>query len=120
ALIAGGAAAWLWYGFTQPSQGLAPGGLFLGVAHGASQRDVAYLLPKNGVLRSALAMRIYARRHPQRTMQAGEYLFEHAMTGSEVFWKLANGEVFQKPFTVREGETMFDIARELEAGKFMR
>jgi UPF0755 protein len=27
--------------------------------------------------------------------------------------------VYQQPFTVREGETMFDIARELEAGKFM-
>src|SRR5438132_1467627 len=42
------------------------------------------------------------------------------MTGREVFWKLANGQVYQQPFTVREGETMFDIARELEAGKFMR
>src|SRR6267143_3942342 len=42
------------------------------------------------------------------------------MTVSEVFWKLANGQVYQQPFTVREGETMFDIARELEAGKFMR
>src|SRR5260370_1335099 len=42
------------------------------------------------------------------------------MTGSEVFWKLANGQVYEVPFTVREGETMFDIARELEAGKFMR
>jgi len=36
-----------------------------------------------------------------------------------VFWKLANGEVFEQPFTVREGETMFDIARDLEAGNFM-
>src|SRR5256886_12238912 len=42
------------------------------------------------------------------------------MPGSDVFWKIANGQVFQQPFTVREGETMFDIARELEAGKFMR
>src|SRR5260370_30216020 len=42
------------------------------------------------------------------------------MSGREVFWKLANGQVYQQPFTVREGETMFDIARELEAGKFMR
>jgi UPF0755 protein len=28
--------------------------------------------------------------------------------------------VYQQAFTVREGETMFDIARELEKGKFMR
>jgi UPF0755 protein len=42
------------------------------------------------------------------------------MTGREVFWKLANGQVYQQSFTVREGETMFDMARDLEAGKFMR
>jgi len=119
-LIAGSAAVWIWYGFTQPYQGFAAGGVFVDVPHGASQRYVAYLLQKNGVVRSALAMRIYARRHPKRTLQAGEYFFDHAMTGNEVFWKLANGEVFQQPFTVREGETMFDIARELETEKFMR
>ncbi len=119
-LVAGGAAAWIWYGITKPYQGFAPGGVFVDVPHGASQRYVAYLLQKNGVVRSALAVRIYARQHPKRTLQAGEYFFDHAMAGRDVFWKLANGEVFQQPFTVREGETVFDIARELEAGKFMR
>ena len=119
-LVAGGAAAWIWYGITKPYQGFAPGGVFVDVPHGASQRYVAYLLQKNGVVRSALAVMIYARQHPKRTLQAGEYFFDHAMAGRDVFWKLANGEVFQQPFTVREGETVFDIARELEAGKFMR
>ena len=119
-VVAGGAAAWIWYGITKPYQGFAPGGVFVDVPHGASQRYVAYLLQKNGVVRSALAVRIYARQHPKRTLQAGEYFFDHAMSGRDVFWKLANGEVFQQPFTVREGETVFEIARELEAGKFMR
>jgi UPF0755 protein len=80
---------------------------------------VAYLLKTNGVVRSAVAFEIYARRHPKRTLQAGEYFFDHALTGREVFWKLANGQVYQQPFTVREGETMFDIARELDAAKFV-
>src|SRR3989441_7465653 len=31
----------------------------------------------------------------------------------------SNGQVYEQPFTVREGETPFDIARELEAAKFM-
>ncbi len=119
-LVAGGAAAWIWYGITKPYQNFAAEGVFVDLPHGASQRHVAYLLRANGVVRSALAFEIYARRHPKRTLQAGEYFFDHAMTGSEVFWKLANGQVYQQPFTVREGETMFDIARELEAGKFMR
>jgi len=119
-LIAGGASAWMWYGFTHPYQGFAAEGIFVDVPHGASRRYAAYLLKKNGVVRSSLAFEIYARRHPKRTLQAGEYFFDRAMTGPEVFWKLANGQVYQQPFTVREGETMFDIARELEAGKLMR
>jgi len=119
-LIAGGAAAWIWYGITKPYQGFAAEGVFVEIPHGASSRHVANLLKTNGVVRSALAFEIYARRHPKRTLQAGEYFFDHAMTGREVFWKLANGQVYQQPFTVREGETMFDIARELEAAKFMR
>jgi len=119
-LIAGGAAAWIWYGITKPYQGFPLGGVFVEVPRGASQRYVTYLLQKNGVVRSAIALRIYARRHPKRTLQAGEYFFDRAITGSDVFWKLANGQVYQQPFTVREGETMFDIARELEAAKFMR
>jgi len=118
-LIAGGAAAWMWYGIAKPYQDFAPGGVFVDVPRGASQRHVAYLLKTNGVVRSAMGFEVYARRHPKRTLQAGEYFFDYAMTGSEVFWKLANGQVYQQPFTVREGETMFDIARELQAGKFM-
>lgn len=118
-LAAGGAAAWMWYGITKPYQDFAKEGVFVEVPRGASSRHVAYLLKTNGVVRSALAFEIYARRHPKRTLQAGEYFFDHALTGREVFWKLANGQVYQQAFTVREGETMFDIARELEAGKFM-
>src|SRR5260370_893997 len=110
----------MWYGITKPYQGFAAEGVFVDVPRGASRRHVAALLKTNGVVRSALALEFYARRHPKRTLQAGEYFFDRAMTGREVFWKLASGEVYQQPFTVREGETMFDIARELEAAKFMR
>src|SRR2546429_3453417 len=110
----------MWYGMTHPYQGFSKEGVFVDVPRGASRRYVGYILKKNGVGRSKLAFEIYARRHPKRTLQAGEYFFDHAMTGADVFWKIANGQVFQQPFTVREGETMFDIARELEAGKFLR
>ena len=118
-LIAGCAAAWMWYGMTKPYQDFPAEGVFVDLPHGASRRYVGYLLKKNGVIRSATAFEIYARRNPKRTLQAGEYFFDRAATGKELFWKLAKGDVYQQPFTVREGETMFDIARELEAAKFM-
>jgi UPF0755 protein len=118
-LAAGGYAAWMWYSITQPYQDFPKEGVFVELPHGASPRYVSYLLKRSGVVRSKLAFEIYARRHPKRTLQAGEYLFDHPMSGREVFWKIVAGQIFEQPFTVREGETMFDIARDLEAGKFM-
>jgi UPF0755 protein len=118
-LAAGAYAGWMWYGITHPYQGFPREGVFVEVPHGVSRRYVAFLLKQNGVVRSKLAFEIYARRHPKRTLEAGEYFFDHPMTGRDVFWKIANGQIFEQPFTVREGETMFDIARELQAGKLM-
>ncbi len=57
-LIAGGAAAWIWYGITKPYQNFAAEGVFVDLPHGASQRHVAYLLRANGVVRSAMAFEI--------------------------------------------------------------
>ena len=118
-LGAAGAGAWLWYAFTRPYQGFPTNGAFVTVPHGASSRGVARILERNGVVRSALAFEIYARRHPRRSLEAGEYFFDHPLTGSAVFWKLAKGEVYEVPFTVREGETLYDIAHDLEAGHFL-
>ena len=118
-LAAAGAAGWMWYCITQPYQGFSPEGAFVTVPHGASSRGVARILESNGVVRSALAFELYARRHPRRSLEAGEYLFDHPVSGREVFWKLAKGDVYEIPFTVREGETLYDIAHELEAGHFL-
>ena len=118
-LAAGGYAAWGWYSITNPYQGFPKEGVFVEVPHGVSSRYVGYLLEQSGVVRSKLAFEIYARRHPKRTLQAGEYLFDHPMTGRDVFWKIANGQIFEQPFTVREGETMFEIAHDLQASKLM-
>ena len=118
-LIAAATAAWLWYSINHPYQGFSVEGVFVEVPHGSSSRSVARLLERKGVVRSSVAFEFYARRHPRRSLQAGEYFFDRATSAHDVFWKLANGQVFEQPFTVREGETMFDIAHDLEAGKFM-
>jgi UPF0755 protein len=51
---------------------------------------------------------------------AGEYFFDHPLPGKEVFWKIANGDVYVQPFTVKEGDTMYDIANNLQAAKYMQ
>ena len=118
-LAAGAAAGYVWYSIEKPYGTFPADGLYVDIPHGASQRAVAHILKKAGVIRNSFAFEFYARRHPRRTLEAGEYLFDHPVAGKEVFWKLANGEVYQQPFTVREGETIFDIARDLEAAEYM-
>ncbi len=116
---AAGAAAWAWYSIERPYQGFSYSGVFVDLPHGSSSRTVARLLKQNGVIRSSSAFEIYARRHPKRRLQAGEYFFDHAISGHDVFWQIADGRIYEQPFTVREGETIFDIAHDLETEKVM-
>jgi UPF0755 protein len=118
-LAVGGTAAWMWYCIERPYEGLPTQGTFVDLPHGASSRTVARLLKQNGVIRSAFAFEVYARRHPRRRLQAGEYFFNPPISGHDVFWQIADGHVYEQPFTVREGETIFDIAHDLEAEKLM-
>ncbi len=118
-LAVAGTAAWMWYGIERPYQGFATEGVFVDLPHGASSRTVARVLKQNGVIRSAFAFEVYARRHPKRRLQAGEYFFNHAISGHDVFWQIADGRIYEQPFTVREGETIFDIAHDLETEKLM-
>jgi len=118
-LAAAGTAAWAWYSLKQPYQGFPSQGVFVDLPHGASSRTVARLLKQNGVVRSSLVFELYARRHPKRRLQAGEYFFNHAISGHDVFWQIADGRIYEQPFTVREGETIFDIAQDLETEKLM-
>ena len=116
---AAGTAAWAWYSIERPYQGFSYSGVFVDLPHGASSRTVARLLKQNGVVRSSFAFELYARRHAKRRLQAGEYFFDHAISGHDVFWQIADGRIYEQPFTVREGETIFDIAHDLETEKVM-
>jgi len=119
-LVAGAAAGYLWYSMQKPFGHIPPAGVFVEIPRGASQRTAAHILAKDGIIRSAIAFELYARRHPKRPVQAGEYFFDHPLAGKEVFWKLAKGEVYEQLFTVREGDTIFDIANKLEAANYMK
>jgi UPF0755 protein len=119
-LAAAAAAGYFWYAIEKPFGRFPQEGVFVQIPHGASRRAAAHILKQHGIIRSAIAFEIYARRHPKRTLVAGDYFFDHLLTGKEVFWKLANGEIYLQPFTVHEGDTILDIANNLEAAKYMK
>ena len=83
-------AAYFWISIAQPYQGFPAQGVFVDLPHGASSRAVARLLAQNGVIRSATAFEYYARRHPKRRLQAGEYFFGKPISGHDVFWQIAD------------------------------
>jgi UPF0755 protein len=93
-----------------PYQGFPSGGVYVDIPHGASQRTIARMLSNNGVVRSRLAFEALCRSRKRRTLEAGEYFFDHPVTSFEVFDTLANGRVYVKELVVPEGFTMFDIA----------
>jgi UPF0755 protein len=118
-VVLGSTAAYGWFTIEKPYRGFGAEGVFVTVPRGASRRTVSRILAKKGVVRCAWAFEVYSRRHPKRTLEAGEYFFDQPVSGKEVFWTLANGKIYEKAFTVREGETMYDIARQLQTENFM-
>jgi UPF0755 protein len=104
------AAGYMYVALYQPYQGFPSGGVYVDIPHGASQRTIARMLSKNGVVRSRLAFEALCRSRKRRTLEAGEYFFDHPVTSFEVFDTLANGRVYVKELIVPEGFTMFDIA----------
>jgi UPF0755 protein len=103
-------AGYLYLALYRPYQGFADGGVYVDIPHGASQRTIARLLAENGVVRSQLAFEWLCRAKKRRTLEAGEYFFDHPVTALEVYDAVANGRVYVKEFVVPEGFTMFDIA----------
>jgi UPF0755 protein len=118
-VIASVAAGYLWLSIEKPYGDIPSGGVFVEIPHGASQRAASHLLQSKGIIRNSLAFEIYARRHPRRSLLAGVYFFDHPITGKDVFWKIANGDIYVQPFTVKEGDTIFDIANNLQTAKYM-
>jgi UPF0755 protein len=104
------AAGYMYVALYLPYQGFTPGGVYVDIPHGASQRSIARLLAGNGVVRSSIAFEALCRSREGRTLEAGEYFFDHPVTSLEVFDALANGRVYVKELVVPEGFTMFDIA----------
>src|SRR5260370_35061130 len=119
-LAAGGAVAWFWSLFREPSMNLHSEGVFVTVPRGATGRMVGRLMEKNGVVRSALTFRYLSRRYPRRPLQAGEYFFDHPQTPGEVFETITSGKIFEKIVTVPEAYTRFDIAQLFEQQGFMK
>jgi UPF0755 protein len=81
---------------------------------GYSSRKIAAELKSAGVIRSATAFEIWHRLHPQRSLKAGEYLFEKTADSLEIHNRLVRGDVFVHTVVIPEGYNIFEIAEAIQ------
>jgi UPF0755 protein len=91
-----------------------PGETFVDIPTGTGTSGIAVRLEKAGVIRSRYAFELERLRHAG-TLKAGEYRFADPATTSEVYARIARGDVYTRPLTIPEGFNLFDIAHAVEA-----
>ena len=110
-LTAGATAAWFVFLPAGPSNET-----FVDIGPGSSTSQIALQLEKAGVVRSRYGFD-FVRLWKRGVLKAGEYRFDHAAPVTEVYVRIARGDVYTLPVTIPEGATRFDIAaRDAQAG----
>lgn len=108
AALAAGGAAWLVLTPYGPSTET-----FVNLAPGSSAIAIARKLEASGVVRTRYAFDLIRYTH-HGTLQAGTYRFDHPLPVTEVYARIARGDVYTKALTVPEGANIFDIAARVE------
>ncbi len=112
-------AAWAAVCLYLPYQGFSRAGVYVDIPRGASRRTIGRLLAENGVVHSRWVFEGLSRWRARRTLEAGEYFFDHPQTAFQVFDTIAAGRVYVRTLVVPEGYNMFDIANLVEREGFM-
>jgi UPF0755 protein len=89
---------------------------FVDVAPGSSATRIGRQLEAAGVVRSRYAFDL-VRWYRHGTLHAGTYRFDHEAPVTEVYSKIARGDVFTIALTVPEGASIFEIAARVEQAK---
>jgi UPF0755 protein len=107
-LLAAGAASWMIFTPFGPSTEV-----FVDIAPGSSTTRIAQQLESVGVVRSQFAFDLW-RWVRKGTLKAGEYRFDHPVPLTDVYDRIARGDVYTVAVTVPEGASIFDVAARLE------
>jgi UPF0755 protein len=86
---------------------------FVDLPPGSSSIQIARQLQDSGIVRSQFAFDLL-RLYKRGTLRAGEYRFDHAAPLTQVYARIARGDVFTLAVTIPEGATIFDIALRLQ------
>ncbi|MEZ4753790.1 MAG: endolytic transglycosylase MltG [Bdellovibrionota bacterium] len=85
------------------------------IAPGMSFKQIATELALKNLVKAPWSIEILARiKQDDKKISAGEYELSQSMTPIRILEKLASGEVFQRKFTLKEGETISVIGELVE------
>jgi UPF0755 protein len=111
-LVAAGGAGWLLLTLYGPETET-----FVELAPGSSTMAIGRQLETAGVVQSQFAFDLL-RFLKRGKLKAGEYRFDHKAPVTEVYARIARGDVFTRTLTVPEGANIFDIAARVEQDGF--
>ena len=86
---------------------------FVDIAPGTNTAKMATQLKGAGVIRSALAFEVL-KGYRGGALKAGEYRFDHPASVSEVYDRIARGDVYARTLLIPEGYNIFDIAQAVQ------
>ena len=86
---------------------------FVNIVPGSSATRIGRQLESAGVVRSRYAFDL-VRWYGHGTLHAGTYRFDHPAPVTEVYARIARGDVYTKALTIPEGANIFDIAARVE------
>ncbi|HTH54161.1 MAG TPA: endolytic transglycosylase MltG [Edaphobacter sp.] len=108
ALAVGGAAYWFAYTPFGPSTET-----FVEIAPHTGTQAIATQLQQSGIIRNRHVFEIL-RVVRGGNLQAGEYRFDQPLPMTEVYKRIARGEIYTRTLTIPEGYNIFDIAQAVE------
>jgi len=92
---------------------------FVEITPGSTSNQIAAQLEQAGVVRSRYGFDLVRLWKHSSTLKAGEYRFDHAAPVTEVYARIARGDVFTLPVTIPEGATRFDIAAKVAQAGYL-
>jgi len=111
-LVVLGISGWLGWAVLSPITPAAQ--TFVLLRPGYGTRRIARELKNAGVIRSADAFVLWHSFHRQRSLKAGEYLFDKTADARTIHDRLVRGDIYVHTVVIPEGFNMFDIAQAIE------
>lgn len=94
-----------------PFKGYSENSKIVIIERGSSVNDMIHTLVSAGVLKDEQGFKVILKfKGGERSLLAGEYLFDRPMSAMDVYAKFRRGDVYYHRFTVPEGKDIYDIS----------